>query len=312
MADAMSDEDRAPAGGFGAAWLRSGAERPRYWRALFTVETARADDAAVILVRYGALGCAEVGRPGKRRASIAAFFADGARPAPARLVRLLEQAGIRARMANRGRLARLRDPGWAALWARQFVPLNVGRRLLVVAPWQTRVPSSGRVRLIIKPGQAFGTGRDPTTRAMLGAVERLCRSGRVGRALDVGTGSGIVALAAKRLGVQEVIGLDIDPEAVANAGENARLNELAGAVRFSTLSPGRLRRRFDLIAANILTPVLVALAPQLKRLLAPRGRLVLGGILGCEAAAVAAGYRPELRLLERRAWRGWVTLVMGR
>jgi ribosomal protein L11 methyltransferase len=193
----------------------------------------------------------------------------------------------------------------------RFEPLPVGRRLLIVPPWNADV-AARRLKLVINPGQAFGTGHHPTTYGALATIERLCATRRFQQALDVGTGSGVLAIAMRLMGVAEVSAIDIDGLALENARANAGLNSLNGKIRFAITPVARLRRRFDLIAANILSSTLIGMASALTSLLARGGCLVLGGILNREAAAVLGAYRPSLRRLSVRRDRGWSTLVLAR
>lgn len=193
----------------------------------------------------------------------------------------------------------------------RFEPLLIGRRLLIVPPWNSDI-ATRRLKMVINPGQAFGTGHHPTTYGALATIEKLCATERFEHALDVGTGSGVLAIAMRLMGVAEVRAIDIDALALENARENAALNSLASKIRFATTPLARLGRRFDLITANILSSTLIAMAATLTRLLARHGRLVLGGILNREAPAVLRSYGPPLRCLGLRRDRGWSTLVMAR
>ncbi|MGH7907190.1 MAG: 50S ribosomal protein L11 methyltransferase, partial [Candidatus Binataceae bacterium] len=169
-----------------------------------------------------------------------------------------------------------------------------------------------RIRIVIRPGQGFGTGHHPTTAGALMAIERLCAKCRYEKALDVGAGSGVLAIALRLFGVKTVAAIDNDPAALENARDNAALNKMTGL----RISAARLnsfkRQRFDLISANILSSTLIAMAPALINLLAAAGRLVLGGILKRERADVLARYRKHLRLIDSRLDRGWSTLVLAR
>ena len=147
------------------------------------------------------------------------------------------------------------DPGWATAWMDRFEPLPVGRRLLIVPPWNSNVVTR-RLKLIINPGQAFGTGHHATTYGALATIEKLCAKRRFEHALDVGTGSGVLAIAMRLMGVGQVCAIDIDALALENARENAALNSPGGRIRFATTPLARLRRRFDLITANILSSTL--------------------------------------------------------
>jgi ribosomal protein L11 methyltransferase len=289
----------------------------KYVQVAFATPAAIIDDAAALLVAQGALGCAVGGdhRSAHRHATLEleAYFD---RLSVRRLVAIRRTMAAAGMLALPGRAPRRRivaDPGWATAWKDRFEPLPIGRRLLIVPPWNAGV-ATNRLRLVINPGQAFGTGHHATTYGALATIEKLCAARHFARGLDVGTGSGVLAIAMRLMGVGEMRAIDIDALALQNARENATLNGLggSGAIRFATTPLARLRRRFDLIAANILSPVLIAIAAPLTRLLAPSGRLILGGILNREAAAVLGAYRPRLRCLGVRRDRGWSTLVLAR
>jgi ribosomal protein L11 methyltransferase len=180
-----------------------------------------------------------------------------------------------------------------------------------VPPWN-RAKALARIPIVIRPGQAFGTGHHASTFGTLNAIEELCGARRFERALDVGTGSGILAIAMHKLGARTIVAIDLDAIALENAVENADLNGMNGAVRFSVAPLRSIRGRFDLITANILSSVLIPMASQLKARLRPGGYLVLAGILAREADAVAAAYAPELTHLRTRADGVWRALVFER
>ncbi len=281
----------------------------------FKVPAAMADEAAGMLVGGGALGCAVVGdhrkSHGRAVLEIEAYFASLRSAQLAALRRAMAAAGMLAQAARAPRTRAIADPGWATAWRARFAPLPIGRRLLIVPPWQTEV-ATRRIRLTINPGQAFGTGHHATTAGALRALETLCAGRSFARGLDVGTGSGVLAIAMRLMGVGRVTAIDIDACALDNAHENAALNSLAEEIRFAATPLARLRGRYDLIAANILSGTLTAMAGALVRRLAAGGRLVLGGILNREAPAVLAHYAPHLRCVGMRRDRGWSTLVMAR
>jgi ribosomal protein L11 methyltransferase len=198
---------------------------------------------------------------------------------------------------------------WGEAWPEYFVPLAVGRRLLIVPPWIERIPE-GRLTLVIDPG-GFGTGHHPTTAGCLEALETIVDRDLPAAALDLGTGSGILAIAAARLGVARVVAIDTDAEAVAAARENAARNGVADAVRcevgdaLEVASPA-----CSLVLANLLAPVHLALAPRYGALVAPGGALVLGGIEAHEADEVAAAVEGAgFTGRERITRESWTTLV---
>ena len=285
-----------------------------YVRVAFEIPAAMVDDAAGMLVAEGAMGCAVAGdnRSAHRRATLElqAYFERLSRSRLAAIRRAMAATGMLARPGRTPTRQLIADPGWATAWMDRFEPLPVGR-LLIVPPWNSNV-ATRRLKLVINPGQAFGTGHHPTTYGALRTLENLCATRRFEQALDVGTGSGVLAIAMRLMGVAGVSAIDSDALALENARENAALNSLGGKIRFATTPLARLRRRFDLITANILSSTLIGMAGALTRLLARRGRLVLGGILNREAAAVLGSYGPRLRCVGVRRDRGWSTLVMAR
>lgn len=279
----------------------------------FRVPAGLADEAAGILAARGALGCAarwphKAARSRLAPVTLQAFFK---RLTAAQLnahCKALDSAGMLLHDGTAPTAEALLDPGWAAMWKKRFKPLAIGKTLAIVPPWNPN-PSHGRNAVIIDPGLGFGTGHHPTTRSTLIALETECTRSRFETALDVGTGSGVLAIAMVRLGVKRVVALDNDPQALDNARHNAELNGCERAIRFSLASVGTLRRTFPLITANILSSVLIAMAPELTRLLEPGGRLILSGILAREAQGVMRHY--PMRLEWSRTDRGWTTLILG-
>ncbi len=275
-----------------------------------------ADEAAGLLVARGALGCAIQGirrapARGRTVVKLEAFFPRLSAAKLLMLGRAMEQAGMLAPGACQPCPERIVDPGWATLWKKRFEPFRIGRRFLVVPPWN-RAREPGRMSVVVEPGQAFGTGHHPTTHGALLTLEKLFTRRRFERALDVGTGSGILAIAMRKLGARRVLGIDVDRVALKNAKQNARLSDLSRGIRFGSMPLRRVTTCFDLIVANILSATLIELAPELERLLAPDGRLVLGGILKGEARSVAAHYSSHLRIIDTRIDHGWATMVFAR
>jgi ribosomal protein L11 methyltransferase len=294
-------------------------EKPKVYASVtFQVPRGAADDAAGMLISGGALGCevlkiispARAPNSARRAVRLRAYFQRITRPSLRRLHAELQAAGMLVddSMPEQGLLA---DPGWATMWQARFTPLRIGRRFLIVPPWQ-REREPDRIALVIRPGLAFGTGHHPSTSGTLNALEKLCKNRRIGQGLDVGTGSGILAIAMVKLGVAEVTAIDIDTTAIANAKENAGLNRVRARICFSATEVDSLRGRFGLIAANILSSTLIRMAPALTARLRMHGYLVLAGILRREAAAVAAAYSPKLTLIDVCNNGAWTTLIFQR
>ena len=182
------------------------------------------------------------------------------------------------------------DVDWSEAWREHFTTLRIGR--LVVHPSWEPADGGDALAISLDPGRAFGTGQHATTRLCLAAIERECARGDA--VLDVGTGSGILALAAARLGAASVDALDSDPDAVESAQENVRRNSLEGYVRVSrgTLHPERAAEAaYDLVVANISSAVVRELLPAAAWALRPGGRLILSGFMADRAQEVAVAAR---------------------
>lgn len=215
------------------------------------------------------------------------------------------------------RIRTLADKDWAEAWKAFFPPLSIGQRLVIVPTWVEYAPKAGEIILRLDPGMAFGTGLHASTRLCLLALERLLTPGA--RVLDVGTGSGILAIAAALLGAGEVQAIDNDPIAVRVATENAALNgvEKCVQVMWATLPAGTpsqvpllTQDGFDLLLVNILAEVIIPLAPSIASALRPGGSVIASGILAekgdlVSEALLRAGLVVEERLIEE----GWVALI---
>ncbi len=191
------------------------------------------------------------------------------------------------------------EEDWANAWRDYFHPIRVGRRLVVAPTWEPFEPRAGEVVVRLDPGMAFGTGTHPSTVLCLRALEELPVHGA--RVLDVGTGSGILAIAAALLGAEEVTALDVDPLAVRIARQNASTNEVADRVhvRYAELRDVLVEEYApaDLLVANLTADLLVTLAPDLGRAVVSGGTVVASGVVGAgqrevEGALAAAGLQP--------------------
>jgi len=208
--------------------------------------------------------------------------------------------------------------GWLARTAEAFPEQPIGARFLIRPTHQPAAPARGRIVLRLDAGIAFGSGEHSSTRGCLMALERLPGLAHDARVLDLGSGSGILAMAAARLRGVRVLATDIEPWSVRVAEENAHLNGLRGRVR-AVLADGwrhRAVRRgapYDLVFANILARPLCAMARALAGHLAPGGLAILAGLLGAQARMVLAAHRRQGLVLVRRLDVGpWATLVLRR
>jgi ribosomal protein L11 methyltransferase len=209
----------------------------------------------------------------------------------------------------------LADADWLAMSLSGLPPVRAGRFFVYGAHDRGRVPPNA-VGLRIEAGAAFGTGHHGTTVGCLIAFDDLLKAHRFARVLDVGTGTGLLAIAAARTGSRVVIGGDIDANSVRIARENGRLNRARG--RFVAASGLRHRAiaaaaPYDLVFANILARPLIALAPSIAYGMKSRGRVILSGLLRVQERSVRAAYLGQGFKLERRIHRdAWATLVMRR
>ena len=198
-------------------------------------------------------------------------------------------------------LEQLADDDWVRRTQAQFAPLAL-ERLWVGASWHAAPPGKPVVRL--DPGLAFGTGSHASTRLVLELIEREVRGGE--RVLDYGCGSGILAIAAARLGAGEVDAVDVDPQAVETTRANAERNGVAVRAGAPDSLPAGT---YDLVLSNILAQPLIVLAPLLAARTAPGGRLALAGLLAAHAAEVAGAYADWLDLGVARRIDDWVLLA---
>jgi ribosomal protein L11 methyltransferase len=212
---------------------------------------------------------------------------------------------------------------WAEAWKTHFHPVRVGRRFIIKPSWRDYEPAAADLLIEIDPGLAFGSGLHPTTQLCLNVLEDLPLAGQT--LFDVGTGSGILALAALKLGVASVRAVDVDDIAVRVAAENFERNgyplpspsptegegaQVEAAVGSAADSGGR---QWDIVVANILANTIIELLPDLKTALAPAGKLILSGIIAeQEASVTVAATGLNLQLSERRIEEDWVALVFQR
>ncbi len=186
-----------------------------------------------------------------------------------------------------GRLAEVADQDWGESWKKDWKPLSVGR-VFVRPSWVKAAAPEGAAEVILDPGMAFGTGTHPTTALCLKALSELLTTRPGASVLDVGTGSGLLAIAARKLGAGRVRGTDNDPVAVQVARENAAQN--GAALELGEEPLAAIPDRYDVVVANILANTLIELAEDLARKLVPGGVAVVSGVLASQEAEVRAAY----------------------
>lgn len=218
----------------------------------------------------------------------------------------------------------VQEQDWAEAWKQHYQPIAIGQRLIVVPAWLEN-PDPSRVAVRMDPGMAFGTGTHPTTQLCLEWIERILSGGFAGAPpevhslIDVGCGSGILAIAALKLGAQRALGVDVDAQAVAIARQNAELNGVAERLILGVGSVAEIRQgkfalqQAPLVVANILAPIIVQLLDDgLAHLLTPGGLLVLSGIIAEQVPEVEAALLKHARRVIACSQSGdWVALVAG-
>lgn len=259
-----------------------------------TLPEADEDQAVAALHEAGTAGI-EVGVAVAGRVDLLAYFPDAFGDAP--------PGGLPA--GAEVTAVPVPQVDWVARFRETFRAFRVGG-FLVSPSWEAAAPSPDTLR--VSPGRAFGTGTHETTRLCLGAIEELAGRRPLGRSLDLGSGTGLLAIAASRLGARPVVASDLDPEAVAASELHARINgvrlELVRADGGTAFRAGS----FDLVLANLTAPMLIARAAEVRRLLSLRSALVLSGLLAEDLPAVSAAYSELGTPLERRDGE-WAALV---
>ena len=220
--------------------------------------------------------------------------------------------------AGKVELARVKREDWKESWKRHFHPLEIGDSLLVKPSWIKRRPKKHQAVVVLDPGLSFGTGQHPTTSFCLHQIVAARGDRRSRRSpgaatksfLDIGTGSGILAIAAAKLGFQPVHAFDFDPEAVRVAKENARKNRVAAKLKPKrgdvTKLPMKPARQYELVCANLISDLLISEKRRIVNRLQPDGTLVLAGILAVEFGEVQAAFEKlGLKLAVKRMENEW-------
>lgn len=222
-------------------------------------------------------------------------------------------AAISLAEAPKFTLRGVEEQDWVRLTQSQFDPIHIGKNIWVVPSWH-EAPDPDALILELDPGLAFGTGSHPTTRLCMEWLEAHPAPGKT--VLDYGCGSGILAMVARKLGAGAVAGVDIDPQAIESARDNAARNQVAEIEYFlpdAFAASAHADARFDIVVANILSSPLKLMAPMLSGRVAEGGSLILSGVLARQAEEVAAAYAPFIKLGVWAELDGWVALhgVLG-
>ncbi len=253
---------------------------PRYPYVAVDIAPAEADEAGALLFDLGAQGVEErdattMVRGAAGQVTLVASFEDekGALEAIAELPPSWSP-----------RLEQVVGDAWRDEWKKHFEPFRICDVIVIRPPWREYVANGGEQVIVLEPGRAFGTGLHETTRLVAEVLQERGAALRGSQVLDVGCGSGVLALVALALGAENVRAIDVDPDAVAVTRENAERNGLSGRIQADEAPVGTIAETYETVLANIEAKTLVELAPELIARVAPGGTLVLSGILAAEVA----------------------------
>jgi ribosomal protein L11 methyltransferase len=280
-------------------------EEPRYPYLHVDVRDEEIEEVSYLLWELGALGVEERDATTLNRAdqssgtTLVASFGDeaGATRAAADL------------LPHAARLEFVIGDGWRDAYKAYFKVTRLGERLVIRPSWEPHHPSEGDVVVTVDPGRAFGTGTHESTRLLMRELDARVRGGE--RVLDIGCGTGILAICALKLGAELATCIDVDPDAAEVTRENALLNEVSTRVQASTTPVEDIREQYPLVLANIQASVLIPLAREIAARVAPGGLLLLSGILSGQEDGVRAAY-PEFALAGSPSEGEWVALVLNK
>lgn len=282
--------------------------RSSWWEVSVSVPAGVADAVAGIMEATFAAAPVQCRHAGSSATKVTVYLPKSARPDSSVIKSLKEKIsglapGKLDQCLRRIRVCRLRPENWRESWKRHFRPIEFGGALLIKPEWSHRKAKPGQAVVILNPGLAFGTGHHATTAYCLGEIVRLGCGGKPAAFLDVGTGSGILAIAAAKLGYRPVRAIDIDPESIRSALANARRNKVQRLIEFSAVGLADFDpdscRTYDLVCANLTDDVLLKERRRMAKLVGHSGRLVVSGILRKDFARVQNSYEALGFVLQR-------------
>ncbi|MBI4774946.1 MAG: 50S ribosomal protein L11 methyltransferase [Deltaproteobacteria bacterium] len=290
------------------------------WR-VFSIQAPKEQEDALValLFEYGLTGVEVIDEPGGR--VLLKVYSNGNAPStsPASDIQhILDRVARAFPECGKAGLSQstLNDENWAENWKAYFRPFKATQRLTIRPSWEEYHEEPGEQVLVLDPGRAFGTGQHDTTALCLQSIEdaalvRDSSASPMSTMLDVGTGTGILAMAGALAGFTQVLAIDIDPDAVAIARKNISVNHLEDRVKVRRGGTDQVQGMFDLVTANLDFKTLQNTAPDLIRCTDPSGRLILSGLLREQGDEIVAFFKP-LEVLRRRYGGEWVCLELGR
>jgi len=278
-----------------------------------------AEAASNFLIEQGSPGIVQEevkGSSGRKRERLTAYFAAGRSfKAKKKKITIYLRSLSQSRRTSFALTQRtIREEKWAQNWQENFKPVEIPPRLVIKPPWEKWPEKKGQIIIEIDPGMAFGTGTHPSTQMCLRVLQDLIPSRLYPPAiLDVGTGSGILAIASRKLGAKKVVAIDIDRVAIACARKNAAANRVGGRIDFRSGSVNSLRRVFDIAVANLLPQELLGLIPALSRRVASGGSLIASGFLGRQKKEIASALAKQgLEVQHSLTQKGWSCFLLAK
>lgn len=277
------------------------------------------DAASNFLVEEGSPGITHEdikGHVGRKRERLLAYFPNDRsfKPLLKRVRSYLQAIGKSHRSSFVLSSRTIREEKWAEAWKENFKPIKVTPRLIIKPPWEKWVKKKDQIVVEIDPGMAFGTGTHPSTQMCLQLLEQIIPSfPKPPSILDVGTGSGILTIAARKMGAKRIVAIDIDPVAIDSARVNARANHVGGGIIFRVGSPEGLKGAFDIVVANLLPQEILRAARSLPTLVSNQGCLLLSGFLRKQKREIAAAFEPgrfTIKIFLHQ--KGWTAFVLRR
>jgi ribosomal protein L11 methyltransferase len=280
-----------------------------WWLVTLAVLREAEETASALLFEFGSTGIVTIEETGDT-VKLGAYFDGGADTNHIKngVEEGLKRAGRRDAIINLS-ITAIAEQDWMQKWKEGFEAVEIGERLIIAPSWKLPNEANGRVVIQIDPGMAFGTGTHETTRLCLEAIERCWRGGKL---LDVGTGTGILAIAAAALAPgSRVVAIDIDPQAVEVARDNAAINGVSDSIEVLESQPLELAGRgFDVVVANLTAEVIIDLMGDLAACVSTQGLMILSGILSELAGDVERSLiASSLEVIERREAGEWSALV---
>jgi len=295
------------------------APKTKFWKEVrLEIHPSLVEAASNFLIEQGSPGIMQKdlkGGGGKMEALIAYFPDDRSFDSIKQEVRIYLQSICKSRRTSFILSHRtIREEKWAEAWKENFKPMEITPRMVIKPPWEKWAKKKDQIVIEIDPGMAFGTGTHPSTQMCLRLLEEFIPSfPKQPSLLDVGTGSGILSIAAHKLGIQKILAVDTDPVAIKCARANARANHIKEGILFRAGSIGGLKRTFDLVVANLLPQEILSLADDLPPCVAPQGLLILSGLLQKQKKEVVGVFmRRGFAAIDSRKSKGWASLVLKR